>query len=73
MLSGRLRLILGDQDVVLGAGEIAEFDTHAPLWMGSADGNAVEILNLFGPQGERAHTTARTHHAEDIADHDTAP
>ncbi len=58
VLSGRLRLILGDQDVVLGAGEIAEFDTHVPHWMGSADGNPVEILNLFGPQGERTHTTA---------------
>ena len=60
VLSGRLRLILGDQDLVLGAGEIAEFDTHVPHWIGSADGKPVEILNLFGPQGERAHTTART-------------
>jgi transcriptional regulator with XRE-family HTH domain len=59
VLSGRLRLILGDQDLVLGAGEIAEFDTHLPHWIGSADGRPVEILNLFGPQGERAHTTAR--------------
>jgi transcriptional regulator with XRE-family HTH domain len=59
VLGGRLRLILGDQDLVLGAGEIAEFDTHLPHWIGSADGKPVEILNLFGPQGERAHTTAR--------------
>jgi hypothetical protein len=34
------------------SGEIAEFDTHAPHWIGSADGNPVEILNLFGPQGD---------------------
>jgi transcriptional regulator with XRE-family HTH domain len=60
VLSGKLRLVLGDQDLVLGAGEIAEFDTHLPHWIGSADGGPVEILNLFGPQGERAHTTART-------------
>ena len=60
VLSGKLRLVLGDQDLVLGAGEIAEFDTHVPHWIGSADGGPVEILNLFGPQGERAHTTART-------------
>jgi transcriptional regulator with XRE-family HTH domain len=39
----------------------------------SADGNPVEILNLFGPQGERAHTTARTLHADDVASHDTPP
>ena len=60
VLSGRLRLILGDQDLVLGAGEVAEFDTHVPHWIGSAEGRTVEILNLFGPQGERARTTART-------------
>jgi transcriptional regulator with XRE-family HTH domain len=59
VLSGQLRLILGQQDVVLGAGEIAEFDTHLPHWRGSADGKPVETLNLFGPQGERAHTAAR--------------
>ena len=27
VLSGRMRLVLGDQDLVLGAGEAAEFDT----------------------------------------------
>jgi len=60
VLSGKLRLVLGDRDLVLGPGEIAEFDTHTPHWIGSADSRPVEILNLFGPQGERAHTTART-------------
>ncbi|WP_232667195.1 helix-turn-helix domain-containing protein [Pseudonocardia sp. TRM90224] len=60
VLSGRLRLILGEQDVVLGPGEIAEFDTRVPHWIGSSDGKPVEILNLFGPQGERTRTTART-------------
>ena len=44
---------------MLGAGEIAEFDTHVPHWLGSADGKPVEILSLFGPQGEQAHVTAR--------------
>jgi transcriptional regulator with XRE-family HTH domain len=67
VLSGRLRLILGARDAVLGPGEIAEFDTHVPHWIGSADGNPVEILNLFGPQGERAHTTARTPPVDDAS------
>ena len=30
VLSGRMRLILGDQDLVLGVGEAAEFDTQVP-------------------------------------------
>ena len=46
-------MILGEVDIVLGAGEAAEFDTRTPHWFGSADGRAVEFLSLFGPQGER--------------------
>jgi transcriptional regulator with XRE-family HTH domain len=60
VLDGRLRLVLGDQDLVLPAGEAAEFDTTLPHWLGSADGRAVELLILFGQQGERAHLRART-------------
>jgi transcriptional regulator with XRE-family HTH domain len=56
---GRLRLILGKQDLVLTAGEAAEFDTRVPHWMGSADAEAVEVLCLFGKQGERAHLRVR--------------
>lgn len=60
VLNGRLRLVLGDQDLVLPPGEAAEFDTALPHWLGSADGRAVELLILFGKQGERAHLRART-------------
>jgi len=60
VLTGRLRLVIGDRDLVLPAGEAAEFDTALPHWLGSADGHAVETLVLFGPQGERAHVRART-------------
>jgi transcriptional regulator with XRE-family HTH domain len=60
VLSGRLRLVLGDRDHVLTPGEAAEFDTHVPHWLGTADGDAVELLILFGPQGERAHVRARS-------------
>jgi transcriptional regulator with XRE-family HTH domain len=59
VLSGRLRVILGDHDLVLPAGEAAEFDTRVPHWFGSVNGEAVEFLSLFGPQGERMHVRAR--------------
>ncbi|ARQ70403.1 helix-turn-helix domain-containing protein [Streptomyces marincola] len=59
VLAGRLRLILAQHDLVLGAGEAAEFDTRLPHWFGSADRNPVEVLSLFGPQGERMHVRAR--------------
>ncbi|MFD3440378.1 helix-turn-helix domain-containing protein [Streptomyces sp. NPDC058685] len=59
VLSGKLRLVLGEHDVVLGAGEAAEFDTRVPHWFGPAGGESVEFLSLFGPQGERMHVRAR--------------
>lgn len=60
VLNGRLRLMLGDRDLVLKPGEAAEFDTHVPHWMGSADEEPVELLVLFGHQGERAHLRVRS-------------
>jgi transcriptional regulator with XRE-family HTH domain len=66
VLSGRLRLVLGEHDVVLGAGEAAEFDTRVPHWFGSTGEGPVEFLSLFGPQGERMHVRARpTRRGED--------
>jgi len=60
VLNGRALLVLGDQELVLGPGEAAEFDTRVPHLMGSADDEPVELLCLFGRQGERAHVRART-------------
>ncbi|MFM9564916.1 helix-turn-helix domain-containing protein [Streptomyces turgidiscabies] len=59
VLSGRLRLVLGEHDVVLGPGEAAEFDTRVPHWFGAAGEGPAEFLSLFGPQGERMHVRAR--------------
>jgi transcriptional regulator with XRE-family HTH domain len=55
VLDGRLRLVLGGNDLVMGPGEAAEFDTRTPHWFGNADERPVEVLTLFGHQGERAH------------------
>ncbi|HWO62204.1 MAG TPA: XRE family transcriptional regulator [Umezawaea sp.] len=60
VLHGRLRLVLGDQDLVLNEGEAAEFDTRVPHWFDSVDPTPVEVLILFGRQGERAHLRARS-------------
>jgi len=59
VLNGRLRLVLGDMDVVLPPGEAAEFDTRTPHWFGNAGSQPVETLCLFGSQGERAHVRVR--------------
>jgi transcriptional regulator with XRE-family HTH domain len=58
VLSGRLRLVLSEHDVVMRAGEAAEFDTRLPHWFGGVGGAPVEVLSLFGKQGERMHVRA---------------
>lgn len=55
VLNGRLRLVIGRQDLVLETGEAAEFDTREPHWLDATAAGPVEVLCLFGRQGERAH------------------
>jgi transcriptional regulator with XRE-family HTH domain len=64
VLSGRMRLILGDQDLVLGVGEAAEFDTQVPHWFGSTGDGSAEVLSLFGRPGERMLVRAKASEAE---------
>ena len=60
VLDGRLRLVLGEHDLIIPPGEAAEFDTRVPHWFASAGREAVELLSLYGPQGERMHLRARS-------------
>lgn len=54
VLSGRMRLLLGDDDLIIAPGEAVEFSTLVPHWFGVVDG-PVEAIGIFGPQGERVH------------------
>ena len=56
VLSGKLRLILGDQDLVLTHGEAAEFDTRIPHAMCAAGTRQAEVLSIFNDAGDRIHT-----------------
>jgi hypothetical protein len=60
--AGRIRLVFGDHDLVLGASEVAECDTRVPHWFGSAGEHAAGIL---GPQGARVHTRASSTQKQD--------
>ncbi|WP_456697533.1 helix-turn-helix domain-containing protein [Aeromicrobium sp. P5_D10] len=55
VLNGKLRLVLGEHDLILEPGETAEFDTRTPHWFGATSSGPVEFLSLVGKQGERAH------------------
>jgi transcriptional regulator with XRE-family HTH domain len=59
VLSGRMRLLLGEHDVTLSAGEVAEFDTRTPHAVTNPGPEPAEVLTLYGPQGERIHVRAR--------------
>jgi transcriptional regulator with XRE-family HTH domain len=54
VLDGRMRLLLGDQDLTIEAGEAVEFSTLTPHWFGAVDGT-VDLIAIFGPHGERTH------------------
>lgn len=56
VLSGKLRLRLGEQDLVLGRGEAAEFDTSTPHAMSAAGGKPAQVLSIFNDDGARMHT-----------------
>jgi transcriptional regulator with XRE-family HTH domain len=58
VLSGHVRLVLGEEDWVLAPGEVAEFATQVPHWFGSTGQEPAEILSIFGRPGE--HMTVRT-------------
>ncbi|WBB68771.1 XRE family transcriptional regulator [Micromonospora sp. WMMD812] len=59
VLSGRVRLLLGEHDLILTPGEVAEFDTRVPHRIHNPGPDTAELLSLFGPQGERLHVRAR--------------
>ncbi|MET7597120.1 helix-turn-helix domain-containing protein [Streptomyces sp. NPDC004082] len=58
VLSGRLRLVLGSEDLVLASGETAHFDTRMPHWFGSTGLRPVELLSLSGHRDEHVRERA---------------
>ncbi|MCT1367810.1 helix-turn-helix domain-containing protein [uncultured Kocuria sp.] len=56
VLSGELRLQLGERDMTLGAGEAAEFDTLTPHAVTAAGTKPAVILSIFSRDGARFHT-----------------
>jgi transcriptional regulator with XRE-family HTH domain len=57
VLTGDMRLVLGDQQLVIRPGEAVEFSTLTPHWFGAVDG-PVEVIAIFGPHGDRLHLRA---------------
>jgi transcriptional regulator with XRE-family HTH domain len=62
VLSGEMRLVLGEHDITLQPGEAAEFDTRLPHWFGPTGDEPVEILSVHGSHGQRIHVRAAPRH-----------
>lgn len=60
VLVGRVRLSLGDREILVEAGEAAEFGTMTPHAFAAVDGPA-EVIMIFDREGQRAHV----HHETD--------
>lgn len=56
VLSGRLRLALGDALHIIEPGEAAEFDTREPHSLSATADGPTEVLSIFSAAGERIHT-----------------
>ena len=54
VLSGRVRLLLGDREIVVETGEAAEFATMTPHAV-AAIGGPAELIMVFDRDGHRAH------------------
>jgi transcriptional regulator with XRE-family HTH domain len=58
VVSGEMQLILGEHDITMRAGEVAEFDTQVPHWFGPAGDEPVEILSIHSSHGHRMQVRA---------------
>ena len=66
VLTGRLRLLLGEQDLVLTRGEAVEFDTRTPHSMSAVGSRPAQVLSIFNDEGMKMHTHTHTHADADV-------
>jgi transcriptional regulator with XRE-family HTH domain len=54
VIEGRVRLLLGDRQVIVETGEAAEFATMTPHAIAAID-DVAEVIMIFDREGQRAH------------------
>ncbi|WP_306925278.1 acyltransferase family protein [Arthrobacter globiformis] len=59
VLNGRLRVVLGDQDMILTSGQSVEIDGKTPHWFGRQGTNPVEYVQICGEHGKTVHFSTR--------------
>jgi quercetin dioxygenase-like cupin family protein/DNA-binding XRE family transcriptional regulator len=58
VLAGEMQLIIGEHDITMRPGEVAEFDARLPHWFGPVGEEPVEILSVHSSHGQRMHVRA---------------
>lgn len=56
VLAGRMRLQLGEREIILHKGEAAEFDTLTPHALTAVGPEDAEVISIFNEAGARFHT-----------------
>ncbi|GAB3185876.1 XRE family transcriptional regulator [Nesterenkonia halophila] len=56
VISGRLRLQLGEREILLHPGEAAEFDTVTPHAFSAPGPESAEVIGIFNESGEHVRT-----------------
>lgn len=59
VVEGTARLVLGEREFLVEAGQAAEFDTMTPHWI-AGYGGPVEVISIFDRDGEHAHLHPRS-------------
>jgi DNA-binding XRE family transcriptional regulator/mannose-6-phosphate isomerase-like protein (cupin superfamily) len=60
VIEGRVRLLLGEREIIVETGEAAEFATMTPHACAASDGPA-ELIMIFDRDGQRAHVHHESH------------
>ena len=61
VIEGRVRLLLGERNIIVETGEAAEFATMTPHAFVASDGPA-ELIMIFDRDGQRAHVHHEAHY-----------
>jgi len=60
VIEGRVRLVLGERDIIVETGEVAEFATMTPHSFAATD-HPAELIMIFDRDGQRAHVHHESH------------
>ncbi|WP_433152990.1 XRE family transcriptional regulator [Actinomadura nitritigenes] len=58
VIAGRMRLLIGEDEMIVAAGDAVEFDTRVPHGFGNPGPEVLEVLCLFNPDGAKLHSRA---------------